>query len=112
VTKNKSGGMLVVKTFDQKGGNRKMPPVIEPTMSVLIAIVTDLPIGTNLAMLHFMWMLVSGSLLLHRGALFPALQSTGIGERAVRRAWTAFRGGMWQISGLMVEWDKYMRRPN
>lgn len=86
-----------------------MPPAIEPTMSALIAIVTNLPIGTNLAMLHFMWMLVSGSLLLHRGALFPALQSTGIGERAVRRAWTAFRGGMWQISGLMVEWEKYMR---
>lgn len=87
-----------------------MPPVIEPTMSALTAIVTDLPIGTNLGMLHFMWMLVSGSLLPHRGALFPALQSTGISERAVRRAWTAFRGGVWQISELMVAWDKYMRK--
>lgn len=86
-----------------------MPPVTEPTMSALITIVTKLPIGTNLAMLHFLWMLVSGSLLTHRGALFPALQSTGIGEQAVRRAWVAFRGGVWQISELMVEWDRYMR---
>jgi len=86
-----------------------MPPVVEPTMSVLIAIVANLPVGTNLGMLHFLWMLVTGSLLPHRGAVFPALQSTGIGEKAVRRSWTAFRGGMWQISELMVEWDKYMR---
>lgn len=86
-----------------------MPPVVEPTMSVLIKILTDLPKGTNLAMLHFMWMLVSGSLLPHRGALFPALQSTGIGEQAVRRSWAAFRGGVWQISVLIAAWETYMR---
>ncbi len=86
-----------------------MPPAIEPTMLALIAIVTNLPIGTNMSMLHFLWMLVSGSLLPSRGALFPALQSTGIGKLAVRRAWTAFRGGMWQISELMVAWEKYMQ---
>lgn len=85
-----------------------MPPAIEPTMSVLIKIVAHLPVGTNLAMLHMMWMLVSGSLLPHRGAIFPALQSTGIGKRAVRRAWSAFSGGMWQIGELMVAWQTYM----
>ncbi|MCA9999058.1 MAG: hypothetical protein KDE56_25015, partial [Anaerolineales bacterium] len=99
---------LWLKTFDQKG-NQNMPPIIEPTMSALIEIVTDLPIGTNRAMLHFLWMLVTGSLLPHRGALFPALQSTGIGERAVRRAWQAFHSGMWQISELMVAWHSYMQ---
>jgi hypothetical protein len=78
-------------------------------MSALIEIVAYLPVGTNLAMLHFLWMLVSGALLPHRGALFPALQSTGIGEPAVRRAWAAFGGGMWQISELMVAWEKYMQ---
>jgi hypothetical protein len=78
-------------------------------MSVLIAIRANLPIGTNLATLHFMWMLVSGALLPHRGVLFPALQSTGISEPAIRRAWAAFRGGMWQISKLMVAWERYMQ---
>lgn len=87
-----------------------MPPALEPTMSALIAIVTELPMGTNLSMLHFLWMLVSGSLLPHRGALFPALQSTGIETKAVRRAWAAFRGGMWQISELMVAWESYMQQ--
>jgi hypothetical protein len=86
-----------------------MPPVVEPTMSVLITIVSRLSVGTNLAMLHFLWMLVSGSLLSHRGALFPALQATGIGEPAVRRAWTAFYSGMWQIGELMVAWNNYMQ---
>ena len=85
-----------------------MPPVIEPTMSVLTSIVSGLYVGTNLAMLHFLWMLLNGSLLPHRGAVFPALQSTGIGEPAVRRAWKAFHSGMWQISELMVAWNQYM----
>lgn len=86
-----------------------MPPVIEPTMSALTTIVSGLYVGTNLAMLHFLWMLVNGSLLPHRGAIFPALQSTGIGERAVRRAWKAFHSGMWQISELIVAWEQYMQ---
>ena len=86
-----------------------MPPIVEPTMSALIAIVADLPIGTNLSLMQFLWMLLTGNLLTHRGALYPALQATGIGPRAVRRAWAAFRGGMWQISSLMVAWEQYMR---
>ena len=86
-----------------------MPPVVEPTMSALLTIVSGLAVGTNLAMLHFLWMLVNGSLLPHRGAVFPALQSTGIGEQAVRRAWAALHSGMWQISELIVAWDKYMQ---
>lgn len=86
-----------------------MPPAVEPTMSALIAIVANLPIGTNLSMLHFLWMLVNGNLLTHRGAIFPALQATGISEQAVRRAWRAFRGGMWQIGELIVAWEQYMQ---
>lgn len=85
-----------------------MPPVTEPTMLALTSIVSGLYVGTNLAMLHFLWMLISGALLPHRGAIFPALQSTGIGKQAVRRAWKAFHSGMWQISELIVAWNQYM----
>jgi hypothetical protein len=63
-----------------------MPPVVEPTITILISIVSRLPVGTNLAMLHFLWMLVNGSLLTQRDALIPALQATGISQPAVRRA--------------------------
>lgn len=85
-----------------------MPPVVEPTMLALTSIVSGLYVGTNLAMLHFLWMLINGSLLPQRGAVFPALQATGIGKQAVRRAWKAFHSGMWQIGELIVAWNQYM----
>jgi len=99
--------MLMGKTFTIKE-TQNMPPVVEPTMLALTSIVSGLYVGTNLAMLHFLWMLINGSLMPHRGAVFPALQSTGIGEQAVRRAWKAFHSGVWQISELMVAWNQYM----
>jgi hypothetical protein len=73
-------------------------------MSVLIELTQTLPIGTNLALLHFLWMLVSGALLPARGALFPALLSIGLSAAATRRAWAAFRGGVWQSRGLVQHW--------
>ena len=71
-------------------------------------LVENLPIGTNLALLHFMWMLVSGHLLQSRGALFPALKATGLSDAAVRRAWVAFRGGVWQITVLLRLWQAHI----
>ena len=50
-------------------------------MNILIALTGDLPVGTDLALLQFIWMLVSGALLPERGALFPALQATGLAAR-------------------------------
>jgi len=79
------------------------------TISVLSILVQDLPIGTNLALLHFFWMLVSGSLLPNRGAIFPALKSIGLSDAATRRAWNAFRKGMWQSSAILILWSKYVR---
>jgi len=53
-------------------------------------------------------MLVSGHLLQSRGALFPALKATGLTEEAVRRAWAAFRGGVWQIAVLLRLWQTHV----
>lgn len=75
-------------------------------MNVLIALTRDLPVGTNLALLQFMWMLVSGSLLPQRGALFPALQATGLSADATRRAWAAFRKGAWQTALILRLWQE------
>jgi len=74
-------------------------------MKLLIALTRDLPVGTNLALLQFFWMLVSGALLPQRGALFPALQSTGLSAEATRRAWAAFRKGVWQTVVLLRLWQ-------
>lgn len=86
-----------------------MPSVVAPTMSALTTVVSALYVGSNLAMLHLLWALLNGSFLTHRGAVFPALQSIGIGDKAVRRSWRVLHSGVWQISELMVAWNTYMR---
>lgn len=75
-------------------------------MNVLVALTKDLPMGTNLALLQFLWMLVSGALLPQRGAIFPALQAIGLSEPATRRAWAAFRSGVWQTAVLLRLWQE------
>ncbi len=75
-------------------------------MNKLVALTKGLPVGTNLALLHFLWMLVSGALLPQRGAIFPALQSTGLSDQATRRAWAAFRKGVWQTAVLLRLWQE------
>jgi hypothetical protein len=74
-------------------------------MNILVALTKDLPVGTNLALLQFFWMLVSGALLPQRGALFPALQATGLSAEATRRAWAAFGKGVWQTAVLLRMWQ-------
>ena len=75
-------------------------------MNILVALTQGLPVGTNLALLQFIWMLVSGALLPQRGAIFPALQSIGLSDPATRRAWAAFRGGVWQTAVLLRLWQE------
>lgn len=74
------------------------------TIALLSILTQGLPVGTNLALLHFMWMLVSGALLPSRGALFPALKSIGLSDAATRRAWGAFRKGVWQMPAILILW--------
>ena len=69
-----------------------------------------LPIGTNLALLHFLWMLASGRLLPSRGAIFPALQATGLPVAAIRRAWAAFWVGAWELATLLQSWEAYVQQ--
>ena len=76
------------------------------TIAVLNALLVDLPIGTNLAMLHGFWALLSGQLLASRGALFPALKAIGLEDEAVRRAWTAISKGVWQTVILIELWRR------
>jgi hypothetical protein len=78
------------------------------TITVLSRLLEGLPIGTNLALLQFMWMLVSGALLPNRGAMFPALKSIGLSDAETRRAWVAFRKGVWQIAILLRIWQEYV----
>jgi len=78
------------------------------TITVLCTLLQSLPVGTNFALLQFLWMLVSGALLPQRGALFPALKSTGLSDAETRRAWAAFRKGSWQIAVMLRIWQEYV----
>jgi hypothetical protein len=78
------------------------------TIAVLNELLVGLPIGTNLALLHVFWALLSGQLLPSRGALFPALKAIGLEDQAVRRAWTAITSGVWQTAQLIELWRRHV----
>ena len=86
-----------------------MPIAVTRTMEALCVVTQCLPIGTNLALLHFLWMLASGQLLPSRGAIFPALQAMGLPVAAIRRAWAAFWGGAWELATLLQSWAAYVQ---
>jgi hypothetical protein len=79
------------------------------TINVLSQLIQALPVGTNLGLLHFLWMMVSGALLPSRGALFPALKSIGLSDAATRRAWVAFRKGVWQMPAILALWREQIQ---
>ena len=89
-----------------------MSPIVYRTLTVLCELVLGLQIGTNLGLLHVLLALVSGQLLLTRGALFPALDALGLRPAAVRRAWAAVSGGDWAIRQLLQRWQTFVQREN
>ena len=81
-----------------------MPAAVYRMLTLLCTLVVDLPIGTNLGLLHLLWLLVSGRLLATRGALFPGLSDCGLDAPAVRRAWAALGQGDWTSAQLLTRW--------
>ncbi len=73
-------------------------------LGLVSGLVVDVPIGTNLGLLHLFWMLLCGKLLLSRGALFPGLSAVGLSDAAVRRAWAALGRGSWTSQRLVKQW--------
>jgi hypothetical protein len=73
-------------------------------LTLLCMLVAGYPVGTNLGLLHLLWMLVSGRLLTARGAVIPGLAGCGLPDRAVRRAWAALGQGGWTSARLLGDW--------
>lgn len=84
--------------------------MLDHTIAVLSTICQQLPIGTNLAVVQFLWMLISGALLPNRGAIIPALKSIGLSDEETRRSWAAFGSGVWNINELCSEFGIYVRK--
>jgi hypothetical protein len=73
-------------------------------MTLLCAVVSGVPLGTNLGLVGLLWMLVSGRLLATRGAVIPGLSAAGLAAPAVRRAWAALGQGHWTSAALLATW--------
>jgi hypothetical protein len=82
-----------------------MPTLVYRIIEVLSELVSGLPIGTNLGMFQLLWTLLSGRLLVSRGALIPALAASGLQPAAVRRAWAALAYGAWDVSQLLARFQ-------
>jgi hypothetical protein len=87
-----------------------MQETVYRVIGVLCAVVAGAPIGTNLGLLHLLWMLVSGQLLASRGAVIPGLSATGLSDPEVRRAWAALGRGDWSSTGLLAEWQRHVEQ--
>src|SRR5258708_5772701 len=79
-----------------------MPALVYRITEVLSALLSDLPLGTNLGLFHILWTLLSGRLLQTRGAQIPALAATGLEPTAVRGGGAAFGVGAWDVSQLLA----------
>ena len=66
-----------------------MSPIVYRMNTVWSRVVQRVPVGTHLGLLHLFWLLLSGRLLLSRGAVSPGLAALGLAAAAVRRAWAA-----------------------
>jgi hypothetical protein len=75
-------------------------------LTLVSALVVDLPVGTNLGLLHLFWMVLCGKLLLSRGAIFPGLSAAGLSEGTARRAWAALGHGSWTSDRLVKQWAR------
>jgi len=87
-----------------------MPEAVYQVMTLLCGLVAPLPIGTNLGLLHLLWMLVSGHLLGSRGALLPGLGEAGLTDGEMRRAWAALGHGVWAIENLLRRWRQQVEQ--
>jgi len=83
-----------------------MQEAVYRVLTLVSALVEDVPIGTNLGLLHLLWMLLSGKALLTRGAIIPGLSAVGLSAGAVRRAWAALGHGSWTSHRLVKQWAR------
>jgi hypothetical protein len=83
-----------------------MQEAVYRVLALVSALVVDVPVGTNLGLLHLFWMVLCGKLLLSRGAILPGLSAVGLSEGAVRRAWAALGRGSWTSQRLVNQWAR------
>jgi hypothetical protein len=89
--------------------NKQHPPVVYALLAALVAIIVKTHIGTNTGLLALMWAIASGQLLLSRGAIIPALDSSGLDKRQTKRAWAASCYGNWNTNEMLAAWQRHAK---
>lgn len=84
----------------------------EITVHAISAVVQTVPVGTNVALVHILWVMMSGGFLPSRGAFFTALNAKGFSMQEVRRSWAALRTGAWDANELLDNWQLYVASEN
>jgi hypothetical protein len=90
-------------------GTCPMSPIVYRRNGVLSPVGQRVPVGTHLGLLPLLWMLLSGRLLLSRGAVLPGLAALGLAAEAVRRAWAALAYGTWPAAPWLEAWEHLVR---
>lgn len=86
-----------------------MSTATEKMIQAIEYVVKPLSIGTNIALLHLLWAMVSGAFLMSRGAVYTALKLSGRSDAEARRSGSALRTGQWQISELVARWREWVQ---
>lgn len=87
-----------------------MSSLVYRICALLTQVLADVPVGTNVGLLHVFFALLSGRFLSARGAMFPALDSLGLAPDAVRRANAAVCCGQWHTTDLLLRWQQTVTR--
>src|SRR3954471_6239781 len=84
----------------------------EATVQAMVVLVQTVPLGTNVGLLRILWVMVNGSFLRSRGAIFSALHLSGFDAQEIRRSWAALRYGEWEVNELLENWQLYVASQN
>ncbi|MCB9117573.1 MAG: hypothetical protein H6639_21710 [Caldilineaceae bacterium] len=88
-----------------------MLTAVEHTVHAISAVVQTVPVGTNVALVRILWIMMSGAFLQSRGAFFTAL-ATMFAPAEVRRSWAALRNGSWECNELLENWHVFVASEN
>ena len=89
-----------------------MLTAVEHTVHAISAVVQTVPMGTNIALVRILWVMMSGAFLQSRGAFFSALAGQGFTAQEVRRSWAALRSGAWDSNELLENWQLFVASEN
>jgi hypothetical protein len=84
----------------------------EVTVQAMAFLVQTVPVGTNIGLIRILWVMVNGSFLRSRGAIFSALHLSGFDVQEIRRSWAALRYGNWEVNELLETWQLYVASQN